>query len=57
MLPSELLHDSLPSVWEAIMRGSDEIKGSLFSYVDIEKRVRPDHPLRVIRAVAGVSRP
>src|SRR5271168_2518850 len=35
------------------MRGSDEIKGSLFSYVDIEKRVRADHPLRVIRAVAN----
>lgn len=35
------------------MRGSDEIKGSLFSYVDIEKRVRVNHPLRVIRAVAN----
>lgn len=33
------------------MRGSDERLGSLFSYVDIEARVRRDHPLRTIRAV------
>lgn len=33
------------------MRGSDERSGSLFSYVDIEARVRRDHPLRTIRAV------
>ena len=26
----------------------DAVAGSLFSYVDLEKRVRPDHPLRVI---------
>ena len=31
------------------MRGDDSNKGSLFSYVDLEKRVRADHPLRVIR--------
>jgi transposase len=31
------------------MRGSDERSGELFSYIDLEKRVRPDHPLRVIR--------
>ena len=31
------------------MRGSDERSGSLFSYVDLESRVRPDHPLRKIR--------
>ena len=35
------------------MRGSDEQSGSLFSYVDLEARVRRDHPLRVIRAVAN----
>lgn len=35
------------------MRGSDERTGSLFSYVDLEARVRPDHPLRVIRDVAN----
>ena len=31
------------------MRGSDGRSGSLFSYVDIEERVRADHPLRTIR--------
>jgi len=35
------------------MRGSDERSGSLFSYVDLEARVRRDHPLRVIRAVVN----
>ena len=35
------------------MRGSDERTGSLFSYVDLEARVRADHPLRVIRGVAN----
>jgi transposase len=35
------------------MRGSDTVCGALFSYVDLEKRVRPDHPLRVIRAIAN----
>jgi hypothetical protein len=34
------------------MRGDDGICGSLLSYIDLEKRVRADHPLRVIRAVA-----
>ncbi|MDQ2805209.1 MAG: IS5 family transposase [Pseudomonadota bacterium] len=35
------------------MRGSDAKSGALFSYVDLEKRVRPDHPLRVIQAIAN----
>ena len=35
------------------MRGSDERSGSLFSYVDLEARVRVDHPLRVIREVVN----
>jgi len=35
------------------MRGSDERSGSLFSYVDLEARVRRDHPLRVIREIAN----
>ena len=35
------------------MRGSDAACGALFSYVDLDKRVRPDHPLRVIRAIAN----
>jgi transposase len=37
------------------MRGSDEVRGSLFSYVDLEKRVRLDHPLRVIRSVVNAA--
>lgn len=42
------------------MRGSDARSGSLFSYVDLESRVRADHPLRTIRtivneALAGLS--
>lgn len=35
------------------MRGTDERSGQLFSYVDLEARVRRDHPLRVIREVAN----
>jgi transposase len=34
------------------MRGSDHGSGSLFSYVDLERRVPADHPLRVIRRIA-----
>jgi hypothetical protein len=37
------------------MRGDDAICGSLFSYIDLEKRIRPDHPLRVIRAIANAA--
>src|SRR5216683_3329830 len=37
------------------MRGRDQGNGSLFRYVDLEQRVRPDHPLRVIRAIANAS--
>jgi len=37
------------------MRGSDERSGSLFSYVDLEARVRSDHPLRTIREIANVA--
>lgn len=33
------------------MRGTDKRSGELFSYVDLEQRVRGDHPLRAIRAV------
>lgn len=35
------------------MRGSDERSGALFSYVDLETRVRQDHPLRDIRAIVN----
>jgi transposase len=43
------------------VRGEDRRGGSLFSYVDIEKRVRSDHPLRTIKtlvdeALEGLSR-
>lgn len=37
------------------MRGSDERSGSLFSYVDLEGRVRADHPLRPIREIANAA--
>jgi transposase len=37
------------------MRGSDERTGSLFSYVDVEARVRRDHPLRTIREIANAA--
>lgn len=37
------------------MRGDDANKGSLFSYVDLEQRVRGDHPLRTIREIANAA--
>ena len=37
------------------MRGSDDGSGSLFSYVDLEGRVRRDHPLRVIREITNAA--
>jgi transposase len=43
------------------VRGDDDRSGELFSYVDLEARVRRDHPLRAIRlivneALAGLGR-
>lgn len=35
------------------MRGTDEAIGSLFSYVDLEERIPPRHPLRKIRHVVN----
>ena len=35
------------------MRGVDETSGSLFSYVDLEERIPPKHPLRKIRQVVN----
>jgi len=35
------------------MRGTDKRSGELFSYVDLEQRVRVDHPLRAIRGVVS----
>ena len=37
------------------MRGTDERSGSLFSYVDLEGRIRRDHPLRAIREIANAA--
>jgi len=35
------------------MRGSDQATGAMFSYVDLERRVRRDHPLRTIRGIVN----
>lgn len=35
------------------MRGSDEHCRSLFDYVDLEARIRSDHPLRTIREIVN----
>jgi len=35
------------------MRGTDGTSGSLFSYVDLEERIPPKHPLRKIRQVVN----
>ncbi|MBP1290506.1 MULTISPECIES: IS5 family transposase [Bradyrhizobium] len=35
------------------MRGGDNRTGELFSYVDLEARVRRDHPLRAIRRIVN----
>jgi transposase len=35
------------------MRGTDERSGGLLSYVDLEARVRADHPLRAIRSIVN----
>ena len=37
------------------MRGDDQICGHLFSYIDLETRVRADHPLRAIRRIANAA--
>ena len=35
------------------MRGADDRTGELFSYVDLETRVRGDHPLRAVRGIVN----
>jgi len=40
---------------EVGMRGKDEVRGSLFSYVEMERRIRPDHPLRLIRTIVNAA--
>jgi hypothetical protein len=37
------------------MRNDGEIYGILFSYIHIKKRVRSDHPLRVIREITNAA--
>jgi transposase len=37
------------------MRGSDKRLGELFSYVDLEQRVRSHHPLRAIRGLTDTA--
>lgn len=37
------------------MRGTDERSRELFSYVDLERRVRRDHPLRPIREMTNAA--
>ena len=37
------------------MRGGDRQPGELFSYIDLEARVRRDHPLRAIREIANAA--
>jgi transposase len=40
---------------EVMMRGTDRRSVELFSYVDLEQRVRMDHPLRMIRETANAA--
>jgi hypothetical protein len=40
---------------EGKMRGSDKRSGELFSYVDLEQRVRAGHPLRAIRSLTDAA--
>lgn len=37
------------------MRGFDQMSGSLFSYVDLDKRVPHNHPLRAMRELVNAS--
>jgi hypothetical protein len=43
------------------MRGEDQRSEAFFSYIPVERRISPDHPLRAMRlltdtALAGLSR-
>lgn len=38
------------------MRSGDNLMGELFSYVDLEVRVRRGHPLQAIRTIAKCRR-
>lgn len=50
------------AIADSLMRGSgvavredEAISGKLLSYVDLEKRVAGDYPLRVIRSIADAA--
>ena len=38
-----------------VRQGSDALSGTLFSDVDLEERIRSDHPPRVIRGIANAA--
>jgi transposase len=48
-----MIHSPRGIVAEGTMRGADKRARELFSYIDLEKRVRTDHPLRPIREMAN----
>ena len=45
----------LQALARVIMRGTDEVSGSLFSDVDLEARIPARHPLRKIRQVLNAA--
>ena len=45
----------LETLREDGIRDSDSVAGPLFSYVDLGKRGRADHPLRVIRDIVNAT--
>jgi len=48
-----VIHSSLEDAKGEFVRGGDNRTGELFSYVDLEARVRRDHPLRTIRRIVN----
>ena len=42
-------------IGEMKVRGGDDGTGALFSYVDLDARVRADHPLRTIRKIVNAA--
>jgi hypothetical protein len=40
---------------KALMQGGDRRSRELFSYVDLEARMRRDHPLHAIREIAKAA--
>jgi hypothetical protein len=37
------------------VRGDDRICGGFFSYIDLEARIRSEHPLRPIREIVNTA--